>query len=379
MAKMMSKTEIIESVQVALEKKEFNDEAKKLIQRATKKALQRCQQDFVGAAQESGTAASRKLSQTLKRNLLALASDYYDDVVTFDGAVLPANCRFVRRKEGCVSILIEQPPMVRTILFRTSRHERITFGDTFRLALPYCLFAMNFQDRTSRTFYCGWRDRPMKSLEDKWHGMGFPNMNGDFTHCWGDVGISEALQGKTVAEQCDEYIDKFWQSEFNGDLHDMYDLFVKHNCPNEGVVEWQRKTARDPLWILKARYPGDPQKLRQYVAGVDGTIPDSSEVFTSFNQQDHFLKTVAEQITQTVVQVSNEVGGLIDAVDFQKEIRPKIVNTELSGVIKEIIIQAYAELCEYNDAVLARERVRLEDELATILRSYEKTRHKETW
>ncbi len=363
MAEMMTKTQIIESVQAALEKKEFNDEAKKLIQRATKKALQRCQQDFTGAAQNTGTTASRKLSQTLKQNLLALASDYYDDVVTFDGAVLPVNCRFVRRQKGCVSILVEQPPMVRTILFQ---------GEKLRLALPYCLFAMNFQDRTSRTFYCGWRNKPMKSLEDSWNVMGFPNMSGDFTACWGGVAIAESLQGKTVAEQCDEYVNKFWQSEFNGDLRDNYDSFIKHNCSNHGVLEWQSKTARDPLWILKATYPGSSQKLRQYVAGVDGSASKK-------DQQDHFLRNVAEQITQTVVEVSNEVGGLIDGVDFQKEIRPKIVNTELSGVIKEIIIQAYAELCEYNDAVLARERVRLEDELATILRSYEKTRHKETW
>lgn len=358
MTELLSKNEIIAAVQAALQKKDFNEESWKLIQRSTTKVLERCQQDFKGSAESAASRAASTLGKDLKDSLLALSSEFYEDVAEFDGAVLPQHCRYVRRQKGAVSMIIEQPPMVRTIHLP---------GGHYRLAMPYALFALNFQDRSLRNLFCGWRKKPMKSLEDTWGPICLPNMSENHTPCWGSTGFS--VQGKTVAEIADEYITRYWSSAFNNDLNGYYLTFLKSNNL-DGAAAWQTKSAKDPLWILKAEFAqGD--KLGRYL-----TLGASKQ-----DRRDHFLSSMTQQITTTVVKVTEEVLGLIREMDFERNNRPKYSQDELNSVVKEIILQAYAELCEYNDAVLARERVRLEEELASIIRDYEKkpSRRHDTW
>jgi hypothetical protein len=358
MAELLSKTEIVSAVQAALEKKDFNEESWKLIQRSTKKVLERCQQDFQGAAQDTARMASSKLSQGLKDSLLALSSEFYEEVAEFDGAILPNNCRYVRRQKGSVSLLIEQPPTVRTLNIQ---------GERYRLALPYALFAINFQGTQFASMHCGWRKKPMRSLEDKYGPICLPNMQSGQHPCWGSTDFN--LEGKTVAEQADEIVAKYWMSSFNGDLTEYYKHFLSSNNLG-GAADWQKKTAKDSLWILEAEFSTAGYKLADHLI----LSADKKQ------RRDHFINNVDKQITDTVVEISQRVVGMIARMDFDDNNRPKFSQEELSGVIKEIILQAYTELCEYNDAVLARERLRLEEELAMILRDYElRKQRKDTW
>ncbi len=358
MAELLNRTEIIQAVQAALEKKDFNDESWKLIQRATSKVLERCQQDFRGSAEDASSRASNRLSNKLRQSLLNVASNFYDDAIDFDGSVLPQNCRYIRRNKGAVSLVIEQPPTVRTISLSSGKH---------RLAMPYCLFVLNFVDSRFSSMYCGWRKAPMKSLEDTMGPICLPNMNEGLHPCWGSTAMT--LDGKTVAEQAEEVITKYWMSSFNNDLSGYYTNFLSRNSL-DGAEGWQRKTAGNSLWILKADFSTSRSSLASFLLlSAEKT-----------DRRDHFISNVSQQITQTVVEISNEVQRLIVQMNFDANNRPKFAQEELSGVIKEIIIQAYTELCEYNEAVLSRERVRLEDELASILREYErKKERKDTW
>jgi hypothetical protein len=150
------------------------------------------------------------------------------------GDVLPMNCRLVKSLgEGTVYI-IEQPPMVRTVL--VNHIDPFMLGEKYRakepfkniandewfeankkppfkfdLAFPFVLFVMvynkNMQMRTTRVYF---RIAPLRDLNDYLLVPPINNLGSNQDVCIGNNDVFNIKNFSGVSDMIDNYIGTFW-------------------------------------------------------------------------------------------------------------------------------------------------------------------------
>lgn len=171
--------------------------------------------------------------------------------------VLPEGVRFHKRIGNSDILVVEQQPMVRTILVDTAYHQnkigasrynelsfesRKTSQKQFRIALPYVVYyiALNYYQYGS--FFIGFRNKPLNALNNELGLCVLPN-----SHDNGQVCCPFPNHGhKNIVDAVGYLIGTYWQSQFRYCLHHR---FPKHPAFDTWEA-WEQASKDNPLFVL---------------------------------------------------------------------------------------------------------------------------------
>lgn len=323
-----SQKEIVEAVASALRQKDLSQQAVAVIQRSTEKVLKRLQQDVGEKVKEDGDEVVEEFCRTLASKLGTMSQNWYDGIRN-ELLVYPEGTRFIHRDGNVTTIVIEQSPQVRTVNLGGRMHH---------LAFPYVVFVFGFTNgQWQGQCNVAVRTKPLTSLDDDLFGLVMPNIS-NYSVCMGDFRVNPR---HNMTEQANSVIGSFWQSTFGG----------------MNVGDWEAKTKRDPLHVLHEKFQ-KIGKLRDLVSAISRTAGERPDI----------VATLKQEIVTAVGTIGAEIQKTMLSIDMVKQSKEKVHKETLDEILKEIIVQAYAELWEYLQAQLQRERAKMQSEVAELLR-----------
>lgn len=158
----------------------------------------------------------------------------------------PKNCRFFRCRGNHGTVVIEQPPQVRTVLTTGKTAE-----DRYLLPMPYVIFALTLakDPRTGKFIksdhFIGFKTTPLQSLEDTWCLPPLPNFSGNYV-CMGSS--FPDIHSENPTEVVESFVNYFWQSHFSEYFSEG---FVIGKKKIDSFKQWEKLTLPD---ILKATF-----------------------------------------------------------------------------------------------------------------------------
>lgn len=180
--------------------------------------------------------------------------------------LFPPECRYLYTLAGSTFVVIEQPPIVRTLrldqrLFEGGAIPPGISPHSKQLAIPYTVFIIHFRNtavdgsgkEVFRNLYIGWRSRPLSSLNEPIFLPYLPNIHPNYTVCTGYPGYdaleSSQAGGAGISELTQRVITDFWNTSFNNDLSAQW--YMKKTVTQLATVgEWERNSRENPLFIL---------------------------------------------------------------------------------------------------------------------------------
>ena len=192
--------------------------------------------------------------------------------------VLPQGCKFlyqfgVNPRTHC--LLIEQPPAVRNIKIQRSIYnsdESRIKGDyeTHPISFPFIEHLFLVRERLLESSFevnselkefsissswCYFSNSPVQSLSDELGKAILPNCHTDGNFCIGRLNRQQ-LASPSLTETVHRYLRIFWESTFNLDMGDVFQLHGKHYpySPIKSIDEWIIKTKENPAFLLNCKW-----------------------------------------------------------------------------------------------------------------------------
>lgn len=138
--------------------------------------------------------------------------DIFMSNVSMETGLLPKGCQYFLRENGKTAIILEQPAMIRTLLYRYGRN----VGE-YQIPTPNVIFGLVFEAGTLRNSYCAVSKMPIMGLDTEIFRFPLGNVYRDARICWGNASIP-AIRGIWQASDIPSI---FFEAPFNGDLsHD---------------------------------------------------------------------------------------------------------------------------------------------------------------
>jgi len=171
--------------------------------------------------------------------------------------VLPEGVRFHKRVGKLDYLVIEQQPMVRTVLVDTSYHkgkigasryaEASLGAKEYRIALPYVVYQITLSDYQMAKFHIAFRTEPLKTLKDKLSLCVLPNSHAEGTVCCPFTRHNHT----NIVDAVSHIIGFYWQSQYRYCLH--------HSFPNDPAFKtwdaWEKASEENPLFVLNLKWP----------------------------------------------------------------------------------------------------------------------------
>jgi hypothetical protein len=199
-------------------------------------------------------------SQKYTKNILNVLTQ---ELLDNQKLVLPDGVRFHRRVGTHDYLVVEQPPMVRTInvdmqyhrtglggtLYANGMDRRGGLGEStqFRIALPYVVYQITLQDLELKNFQMGFLNKPLKTLKDELFLSPLPNTHANGTVCC----PFERHCKNNIIDAINYVLGFYWQSQFRYNLHQI--------LPSEPELKtwenWEKATLENPLFVLKTKWP----------------------------------------------------------------------------------------------------------------------------
>jgi hypothetical protein len=179
-----------------------------------------------------------------KVTLEDLFAQYYRQVETTTG-ILPDNCKLKIAKRGRSTYIIEQPPCVREVVWKGMNND--SSKRLWKLELPYCVFILKMTPED----YIGqaslfWRHEPIQKVTDKLYYPCLCNVDNDGVICTGSLKV----KADTAVERCNQFVDRFWTSEFNTDLSQWFADYCHKFSNLKTLFAWQEATIQTPGFLL---------------------------------------------------------------------------------------------------------------------------------
>lgn len=320
--------EIVEAVASALAAKNLSQQAVAVVQRSTEKVLKRLQQDVSEKVKEDGDEVVEGFCRNLATKLGNLSQNWHDGISN-DLVVYPEGTRFIYRDGANTVIVIEQSPQVRTVnLSRVMQH----------LAFPYVVFTFCFVGgKWDGGCQVALRQKPLVSLDDRLLQLVLPNVVA-YNVCLGSLSMKP---NHNMTEQANAVIASFWQSQFGG----------------MEVSAWAKKSKDDPLFVLHEKY-SELGTLRELV----------NSLMKAQSVKVDIVKTLKAEIVTAVGAIGAEIQKTMLNLDMVKQNKEKVHIETLDEILKEIIVQSYAELWEFLQAQLQKERAKMQQEMLAVLK-----------
>jgi len=341
-----SKDDIVKQVQQTIERKDWSKQAVKVMKKSSDAVLGRVQQNVSAQLQEDTAPIIQNFVINLSRSLMDATANFLEKSrdATVDLPVFPVGTRYIKQDGQVLNVVIEQPPQARTVFFTNDAASTFDShingngrSQSYYLAMPYTIFVLQFVNGQ----YAGelnvfWRNRPLGTISDEMALMPFPNISGGKV-CLGDFRVDN--RNHKVDDQCNQIISGFWQTIFGSDYVDRFSKFMSLN--NIRIDRWVENSKKNPLYALDLKLQPANVKLQQ-----------------TFRQDatNSLVTLLKQHILTAVGQIGGEVQKLLVDLDVTGENREKVHVETMSEIVKEIIIQAYAELWEQLSIKLEKER-----------------------
>jgi hypothetical protein len=168
--------------------------------------------------------------------------------------VFPTGTKFWFRGKKSCTIVVEEPPQVRTIRVNPKLYGGI---DSYQLPMPTIIFILifNYGGKTSEQqdiwvlsyFYAAFVKKPLTSIDDdKLYEIPLPDMNG-YVVCLGKIQENPV---ENLAAQTHDIVNYFWHSEFQKEwMHNVERLVSKTNGLLWPLSKWQALTLDQILQV----------------------------------------------------------------------------------------------------------------------------------
>ena len=348
---MLTQQEIVEAVAKQLQKKDLSRQAVSVLQKATDNVLKRIKQNVDAQIKEDSSPIVEKFVEEAGKNMLALTQTWSDGVRN-DLVVFPEGTRYIWRDGQMTTIIIEQNPQV--------RHVNV-YGKMYLLSMPYVQFIMNFNSHKfigSLVATC--TKKPITELDQAANYLPLGNI--DVNHCVCMGGYRFPQEGN-MTDVVNAIIGQFWQSEFTFDNGGFLTAWLTSNnlsVPKDredvqqGFVEWAKKTQDNSLYATeRTTVYRNGKTFRSFLAKDSSTKNGSASI----------VNNLKNEILTAIASIGGDIQGLLTNLDLKTENREKAHVETLQGILKEIMVQAYAELWEYLQKQLQAEKAKLQLEM----------------
>lgn len=338
---MPTQKEIVDAVATQLQRKDLSQQAVMVLQRATAKVLERIKQNVDAQIKEDSSPIIEEFVGNVANKLSSMTQQWHDGIKN-DMVIFPENTRFIFRDGRYTTIVVEQPPQVRHINFGGKKQ--------YALAFPYVQFILTFQNhKPAGKVVVGVTKRPISDLDKPICHPPLPNITEHVT-CMGDYTYPH--EGN-MTDMVNDMIGTFWQSAFTSDASQHFNGFLADNGL-ESLEDWERKSLQDPLFVVAH---GTKYHIGRTVRGFL-TVDNGGKGSTV-----SLVNNIKQEIITAVGTIGGALQGLMTGTDIKVENREKVHVETLEGILKEIIVQAYAELWEYLQKQLLEERKKLQSEM----------------
>lgn len=236
--------------------------------------------------------------------------------------LFPRGCRFCSSRGTSTILVLEQDPQVRSMRFSSgmggsTAGEWVEGSSNLALSLPYIIFFFHFQNGAFKNLYCGWRTRPLESLNDSLCRPVLPNIHDNLNVCLGRH--MSVNQRQSLAQQTNYVLSNFWNSEFNNDLSDHWWSKDRVDARLRTGREWAELSQEDPLFILDVNF----RQLRTVKATLE-IISNASET----PDESQFRHRLSEKIDEHVGILFSKIMRYCKKTKFERHF-PKDIKTEL--------------------------------------------------
>ena len=352
---MPSQEEIVNAVARQLQSKDLSQQAVMVLQRATGRVLERIKQNVDAQVKEDSSPIVEGFVRSVATKMTTMTQQWADGVKN-DLVVFPEGTRYIFRDGAMTTIVLEQHPQV--------RHVKVD-GRIFLLAMPYVQFIIQFKNhKPLPQLYVGCSKKPINDLDVPICNLPLPNIDKHVV-CMGNCVVPK---DGNMTDMVNTIIGNFWQSEFNQNHNAEYLNFLKEmgfngrndeflplpSASQAGLEAWQRKTEASPMFMIAKETKLKPGgTIRRHLATDAGDKDGTASIVNKLKQE----------IITAVGQIGGDIQALMTGVDLKTENREKAHVETLQLILKEIIVQAYAELWEYLQKQLQDERAKLQQEM----------------
>ena len=376
-----SKNDIVAQVAETLQKKDWSKQAVRVMKKSSDTVLARVQQGIAAQIQEDTAPIIQQFVVNLSKLLMDATVNFLEknEDASVDLPVFPMGTRYIKNNGQVLNVVIEQQPTSRTLLFTQAALDRLVDrlahpgdplavplavqghlahpGDPLaardvlrvqaaranmavphHLALPYTVFVLRFFKNRFQSFSVYFRSTPLSSVTDELAKCPFPNISDPGSVCMGDFRVNS---NKKIDEQCHELITGFWSTVFGHDYIERFSKWLTLN--NMTLNEYEHKSKGNPLCALK--FILQPANVK-----LDDTFERLAD------DTNNLVAMLKQHILTAVGQIGGEVQKLLVDLDITGENREKVHVETMSEIVKEIILQAYAELWEHLAKKLESER-----------------------
>jgi hypothetical protein len=257
------------------------------------------------------------------------------------------------------TIILEQAPQVRHI---SMKHADGSIK-VYLLSMPYVQFVLTFQNhKFNGHVRVGCTKKPISDLDQPMHHLPLPNIDDNHNVCMGSS-VSNNLTTLNMTDAVNAIVGGFWQSVFTYDNAAQFGKFLSENkleidaqraaSHREGCKAWEEKSKADGLYtVSKAKlFPG--ATFRRFLVSDQNSKDGTTSIVNNLKQE----------ILTAIGSIGGDIQALLTTLDLKTENREKSHVETLQTVLKEIIVQAYAELWEYLQKQLTEERAKLQTEM----------------
>lgn len=347
---MPSQEEIVNAVARQLQSKDLSQQAVMVLQRATGRVLERIKQNVDAQVKEDSSPIVEGFVRSVATKMTTMTQQWADGVKN-DLVVFPEGTRYIFRDGAMTTIVLEQQPQV--------RHVKVD-GKIYLLAMPYIQFIIQFKNhKPLPQLYVGCTKKPISDLDVPLCNLPLPNIQAH-TVCMGNCVVPK---DGNMTDMVNTIIGNFWQSEFNQNHNADYLNFLgemgwsnkKEDAHNGvGLAAWQKRTEESPMFMIARETKLKPGgTIRRHLATDAGDKDGTASIVNKLKQE----------IITAVGQIGGDIQALMTGVDLKTENREKAHVETLQLILKEIIVQAYAELWEYLQKQLQDERAKLQQEM----------------
>lgn len=243
-----------------------NINAKHVLEESLKNTLSTVRQRMIGQVNDNTQDCVTNFIARLEAQLTAFCGVWIDkQFLEKSTPIIPDNVKYFIRTEGCIFVIVEQKPSVRSLLFPesllngipdrrySSDDPRRTDGIPRRVSLPYVIFTIAIKGDSDAGLWVHYRTEPLKSLGDILYSSNLPNiMDPGCSMCLGTTSIH--VRGLPLSDQIDNVLKAFYSSTFNNDYTACYAKIANSEPKMKTLQHWVNNSAEDPSFILKVKF-----------------------------------------------------------------------------------------------------------------------------
>jgi hypothetical protein len=229
------------------------EHAKKTFQKSSTGVLRKFKDEVAKIGQDDFIKLLSEIKTGIRDQILTLAGNLSDRSADFDSrqlVLLPQNAKMYFEINGFQVAVIEQPPMVRKVFFSRFYSSNENQEISPRLAFPFVVFVVVVKNKEYGGLSVYYRDKPLRTLDDKLFLPNLPNLHGDCSVCLKFSGSKET----SLAGYADEVVAQYWSRQFNTDLSDNFERYRDEDDRLKNIEAWENASQKNPLFPLKVRW-----------------------------------------------------------------------------------------------------------------------------